>query len=124
MSSRCLGLSRSAAAALAVALFALPRSAGAGGVSGVKVVAITLSPADTNAFVTLSAELVGGPTCPGPLLANQVAFDHTTAQGKSILSLVTTAHLSAKSVDVSGNDACVSAKAGAFVEGLGSVTLN
>lgn len=97
--------------------------ASAGTIASAKVVAITLRPSSTDALITLSGDLAGGPICAGPLVANQVAFDHTTPVGKSIMSLVTSAYLSGKAVSVTGNDTCVpGASEGTFVEGLATLT--
>jgi hypothetical protein len=99
-------------------------AAAAGTLSNAKVIAITVRTSGSDALITLSSELAGGPVCPGPLVANQVAFDHTTPGGKSILSLATSAYLSGKTVSVSGNDTCVPGPSeGTFVEGLVTLTL-
>jgi hypothetical protein len=100
-------------------------SASAGAVPSTKVTAIQLRASNSDALITLASELTGGPACDGTLVANQVAFDHTSAGGKSILSLVTSAYLSGKSVSVTGNGLCVSGSTpGTFVEGLESISLN
>jgi hypothetical protein len=99
-------------------------TAAAGTASNVKVIALTLRTGGSDALITLSSELTAGPVCPGPLVANQVAFDHTTPGGKSILSLVTSAYLSGKTVSISGNDTCAPGPSeGTFVEGLATLTL-
>lgn len=99
-------------------------TAAAGALGNAKVVAITVRASGSDALITLSSDFTGGPACPGPLIANQVAFDHTTPGGKSILSLVTSAYLSGKTVSVNGNDLCVPGPSeGTFVEGLATLTL-
>jgi hypothetical protein len=107
-----------------VAVLLVVCGAAAGTASSAKITAITVRASGSDALITLSSDLSGGPACPGPLVANQVAFDHTTPGGKSIISLVTSAYLSGKAVSVSGNDTCVpGASEGTFVEGLAVLTL-
>jgi hypothetical protein len=118
-----------ATASLTAALVALlaftPGTARAGAVVSTKIVGVALRASSSDALITLAAELGGGPSCAGTLVANQVAFDHTTPGGKSILTVVTSAYLSGKSVTVTGNNGCVATSTpGVFVEGLESISLN
>jgi hypothetical protein len=123
MSKRTLQAARAALSLAAVLSVVCTASAGA--IGSTKVTGITLRASSNDALVTVASELTGGPTCAGALLANQVAFDHTSPGGKSILSLVTSAYLSGKSVSITGNNSCVSSGTeGVFVEGLESISLN
>jgi hypothetical protein len=74
----------------------------AGGVSGATVSAIQLGTSTNTATVFFTPPL-NTPSCQ---VSTAILFDHTTARGKSILTLLTSAQLSGKKVNLAGNGIC------------------
>lgn len=97
------------------------------GVIGGKVTRIGLSAASTTlAFVEFSAP-VGQNACtvpPGSPGAARMFFDFTTIRGKALMSLLTAAQLSSKTVSGSGNGVCITQQVAPFEAATVAESLN
>lgn len=87
----------------------------AGSVSGTSIQSVTAQ-SDGTVIVLFTNFIPGRPACAGS--TNEMVFNSTTAAGKTLLSVVTSAFLAAKTVNAAGTGTCTGPR-----ENMGSITI-
>lgn len=103
----------------ASASFALDALAVPGVAANVSITTVHLAAGSNLATVTFTPAMTLAHSCDG----TKMNFDHTTANGKSMLSVLLAAQLAGKKVSFLGNGTCTSIN-GVQVEGVNSVDVS